>query len=79
MARRRWFLTRKRFGTYIYDNADYSTKITVGHDVMDSTRWEVHIFNLTEARKGYPLDRTGISKSRAFAIAREYMRKHPIR
>ena len=73
-----WKKTIKPYGTIIWDIKKPETKIAVSKfDYSPKPKnWEVQITGLSEARKGYPNSKVGITKSQALAFAKSYMRKH---
>ena len=71
-------LTQKKHGgKQWYNKKDY-TQITIGKWDFNPTpkNWAVQINSVEEARKGYPSQRLGITKTQALAYAKAYMRKH---
>ena len=80
--KRGWKFTRKgadKSPIHIWDKK--GTKIIVSEFYSDAhvnvaDGWQVNISGVAEAKKGYPHNKVGISKSLAIKTARDYMARH---
>lgn len=72
--------TQKDFGGIQFIHKKNQTQASVGR-YFHSARpkdWEVQITGISEARKGYPNSKVGITKKEALRRLNSYMKKHDI-
>lgn len=70
--------TQKEYGGVQFINIKDNTQISVSQWDYDASpnNWQFNVSSVEEARKGYPSQKLGITKEKAFVYLKEYMRKH---
>lgn len=81
MPKKSCFKKIVKHGATIYDSRDKKTKIMVDKFYPDAhvdvqTGWQVHVFNIKEAKKGYPHSKVGVARKEAFSAALKYIKKN---